>query len=58
VSGEGVSFGDERLRASVENSLPQSAESILDALLARVQDFAHGSILVDDITLMIAIREP
>ena len=57
VSDEGASFGHERLKARVSANLGHSADRILDTLLAGVQDFARRSAPIDDITLMVAIRE-
>jgi sigma-B regulation protein RsbU (phosphoserine phosphatase) len=51
-------FGAERLKASVRASLGHPVQAMQDALLADIQAFAGGAIQLDDITLMVVVRQP
>jgi sigma-B regulation protein RsbU (phosphoserine phosphatase) len=51
-------FGEERLATVVNQHRHQTAEQIANAILETVNEFTTGSPLADDMTLMVARREP
>ncbi len=53
VDPVGEEFGDDRIREAVEPVLSQPPSSVLDALLARVKQFAGRAPQNDDITAMV-----
>jgi sigma-B regulation protein RsbU (phosphoserine phosphatase) len=54
----GEEFGLDRLMASAREVKQPSAQATLMMLLATVQDFANGSPLSDDVSLMVIQRDP
>lgn len=51
-------FGEKRLLEITQNALGRSAQDMQDALLAGVHRFMNDTPQLDDITLMIMVREP
>jgi sigma-B regulation protein RsbU (phosphoserine phosphatase) len=51
-------FGKENMLRILRHHQGQSAQAIQDGLLAEISAFAGNSPRVDDITLMILVREP
>jgi phosphoserine phosphatase RsbU/P len=51
---EGRDFGIEGLRESIRSNLDQSAESLLEAIIRDVYNFAGSTVLTDDACLVIA----
>jgi len=52
-----VSFGHERLKATVRASLGRSAQEIQNALLIEIEQFVSEAIQFDDVTLMVVVRD-
>ena len=49
-------FGEERLAATLAELSRDSAKSIIESIIQRVNDFTSGSPPADDITLVVAKR--
>lgn len=52
-----VSFGHARLKATVRASLGRSAQEIQNALLTEIEQFASEALQVDDVALMVVVRD-
>jgi len=50
-------FGEQRLLEIVQSNLGRSANDIQDTLLAEIHSFMGGTPQLDDITLMVVVRE-
>jgi sigma-B regulation protein RsbU (phosphoserine phosphatase) len=57
-SASGEEFGSSRLLAAVQQAKQLNAQATLVTLLAAVQDFANGSPLCDDVSLIVIQRDP
>jgi sigma-B regulation protein RsbU (phosphoserine phosphatase) len=53
LSADGVEFGEDRIRASVESILAETPERVVEDLLEAVETFAHGAPQTDDITALV-----
>jgi len=54
---QGESFGRERLKARIADSLGCSALELQEAVLTGIREFARDSVQSDDVTLMIVTRD-
>ena len=51
---EGRDFGIEGLRESIRSNLDQPTESLLEAIISDVYNFAGSTVLTDDACLVVA----
>jgi sigma-B regulation protein RsbU (phosphoserine phosphatase) len=58
VNGAGDEFGEERIPGAVAATIDQSPQTMLDALLASVRQFADGTPMKDDVTAVILRYTP
>ncbi len=57
-NGQGASFGDEGLQATMQDNLGSSAQEIQKAFLSAIEAFVGDANQVDDVTLMVIRRDP